>query len=108
MKSGEILVECAIDTDDSTKVADVAWASEGTFKIIKEEASCSVAPEICVEAISPFNSDEEMTAKQQLYLRAGAKEFWICDERGHMEFLNAAGPLAESLLCPSFPKQLPI
>ncbi len=108
MAGGKTLVECAIETDDSTKVADVVWASDERFAKIITEASCSVAPEICVEVISPFNSDEEMSAKQQLYLQAGAKEFWVCDERGRMEFFNTAGPLAHSALCPAFPAPLPV
>src|SRR5882757_240660 len=49
LPTGKSFVELAIETEDSTKVADAAWASDKTFKIIKNEASCSVAPEICVE-----------------------------------------------------------
>ena len=108
MSGGEVLVECAIETADSTKVADVVWASADTFRVIKDEASCSVAPEICVEVLSPFNTPEEMESKRRLYLAAGAREYWQCDESGRLEFYAAAGRLAGSGLCPAFPKQLPV
>jgi Uma2 family endonuclease len=108
MDGGKTLVECAIETNDSTKVADVVWVSEERFATIINEASCSIAPEICVEVISPSNSDGEITTKQQLYLWAGAKEFWACDERGRLEFFDATGRRPRSGLCPAFPKELPI
>ena len=106
MGRGETLVELAIETDDATKVADAAWASPKIFKIICDEPSCSVAPEICVEVRSPFNPDAEMEEKCALYLKAGAKEFWVCDELGRMKFFDARGPMKVSRLCPKFPAQL--
>lgn len=106
MSQGETLVEVGVDTDDSTKVADAVWASPEIFEVIKDEASCSVAPEICVEVVSPFNSETEMAEKRQLYLRAGAKEFWLCDQSGRVEFFAAEGQLAHSALCPDFPTKL--
>lgn len=106
MVKGESLVELAVDTEDSTKVADVAWASPKIFKIICDEASCSVAPEICVEVRSPFNADSEMDEKRALYLKAGAKEFWLCDEHGRMTFYDRRRKLRRSRLCPKFPAQL--
>ena len=106
ISGGEILVECAIETEDATKVADVAWATEATFARIKDEASCSVAPEICVEVISPSNTDEEISRKKELYLQAGAAEVWLCDELGRLTFFTAHGPIAHSNLCPAFPLQV--
>lgn len=106
LPSGETITECAIETEDSTKVANVAWASKKTFAIIKHEFSCSVAPEICVEVLSPSNAQAEMEFKQELYLKAGAREYWVCDEVGGLQFFNVSGPLDHSILCPSFPRQL--
>ena len=108
MTAGEVLVELAIETEDSTKVADVAWAAPKTFALIRDEASCSVAAEICVEVRSPSNSAEEIARKRQLYLNAGAKEYWECDEQGRMQFFNASGKMDKSVLCPAFPAQLPV
>ena len=102
LPSGETLVECAVETADGTKVADVAWASPETFAVIKPEFSCSVAPEICVEVLSPSNQANEMEFKKQLYLRAGAKEYWVCDEEGKIRFFNVTGEIKGSILCPEF------
>src|SRR2546430_17050497 len=49
MSTGETLVECAIETEDATKVADVVWVSEERVRIIKNEASCSVPPANCMQ-----------------------------------------------------------
>lgn len=106
MRQGKTLVECGVETADGTKVADVAWVSKKTFSIIKGEFSCSVAPEICVEVWSPSNAAAEIEFKKQLYLRAGAQEYWMCDEEGTMEFFSVDGRLKNSMLCPGFPRKL--
>lgn len=106
MGCGEMFVEVAIDTRDSVKVADVAWASEQRAKIIVEEFSCSVAPEICVEVWSPSNTRREIAEKRELYLEAGALEFWYCDKEGTITFYDATGELAASKLCPAFPRSI--
>ncbi|MDQ6632445.1 MAG: Uma2 family endonuclease [Verrucomicrobiota bacterium] len=108
LPEGKTIVECGIDTADGTKVAEVAWASNKTFAIIKREFSCSVAPEICVEVLSPFNSKAEMEFKKQLYLRAGAQEYWVCEKSGKMQFFNVEGRLAHSILCRGFPSKLQV
>jgi len=106
MASGETLVECAVETADSTKVADVVWASDAMFQRIKDQASCSPAPEVCVEVISPSNTDAEISAKKDLYLKAGATEVWLCDEFGRLSFFTVQGPIPRSRLCPEFPMQV--
>jgi Uma2 family endonuclease len=103
---GETFVELAIETEDSTKVADAAWASDKTFKIIKNEVSCSVAPEICVEVRSPGNSNAEIAFKRELYLKAGAREYWVCDQTGGLQFFDSTGQIAKSGLCPLFPESI--
>ena len=100
------LVECAVETADGTKVADVAWASAETFAIIKPELSCSVVPEICVEVLSPSDQANEIEFKKQLYLRAGAKEYWVCDEEGNIRFFNVTGEIRKSVHCPQFPDRV--
>jgi Uma2 family endonuclease len=106
MGAGETFVELAIETEDATKVADAAWSSQARFAVIKDEVSCSVAPEICVEVRSPGNSDGEIALKRDLYLKAGAREYWVCDQAGHIEFFDSIGRLAASKLCPAFPENL--
>ena len=63
-------------------------------------------PVMLVEVLSPSNEKAEMDFKRELYLRAGAQEYWVCDEIGTLQFFNASGPINQSVLCPAFPKQL--
>lgn len=66
------------------------------------------APEICVEVLSPANSDAEMREKTALYFDAGAEEVWICAESGAMTFFRSgeAAPVPVFELCPEFPAQV--
>jgi Uma2 family endonuclease len=107
-KPGQVLSECAIKTRKGTKVADVAWASAKRFKQIKHEAECSIAPEVCVEVVSPSNTADEIKEKRELYLEAGAKEVWVCRETRAISFYNSQGKLAHSILFPKFPKKIKI
>ncbi|QLE57774.1 Uma2 family endonuclease [Nostoc sp. TCL26-01] len=106
LHTGEVMPECAINTSDGVKVADVVWCSEERFTQIEDEVSAWIAPEICVEVKSSGNSLEEMEFKQKLYLAAKAIEVWLCNEQGEMKFYNEQGELAQSLLVPQFPKQI--
>jgi Uma2 family endonuclease len=90
-------------TTKGTKVADIAWCSEQRFKLIEHEAECSIAPELCIEIISSSYTKNEMEEKKQLYLSAGAIEFWACNEEGEVKFFDADGPLNNSNLVPTFP-----
>jgi Uma2 family endonuclease len=69
-REGQVLTECAIKTSKGTKVADVAWASAERFRRIKHEAECSIAPEVCVEVVSPSNTADDIKEKRDLYLEA--------------------------------------
>ncbi len=106
--SGEVLPECGVKTEDNVKVPDVAWVSDDRAKIIKDEDACSIAPELCIEVKSKSNTMEEMMFKKDLYLKAGAEEFWLCDESGDMSFYNTEGQLDQSIRFPDFPKHVVI
>ena len=103
---GKVIVECAVETLNGIKEVDVAWFTPERFPLVIEEFSSSIAPEICAEVLSPSNTLQEMMAKRDLYLEAGAVEFWLCDEKGLIQFFDASGALAQSKLCPDFPHQL--
>lgn len=105
-KNGLAFPECAIVTRKGTKVADVAWASDETFAVIRDEVAASIAPELCVEVLSMSNSEEEMTEKRELYFERGAKEVWICDEYGDLRFFDQTGQLKTSNLFPNFPTKI--
>jgi len=106
LKTGFAFPECAIDTNDNTKVADVVWCSDERLTIIENETSASIAPEICVEIISSSNSLEEMETKKNLYFEVQAQEFWLCDQEGNITFYNPEGELEQSKLVPQFPKKI--
>jgi Uma2 family endonuclease len=106
LKTGEVMPECAIDTSDGVKVADVVWCSAERFDLIQEQVSAAIAPEICIEVKSGGNTAEELEFKQRLYFEAGAREVWICNEQGRLTFSNERGRLDRSLLVPDFPQQI--
>ncbi|MEH2453180.1 Uma2 family endonuclease [Nostoc sp.] len=106
LHTGEVMPECAIDTSDGVKVADVVWCSDTRFAQIEDQVSASIAPEICVEVKSSGNTFDEMEFKKSLYLEAKAIEVWLCSEQGQMKFYNEQGELEQSLLIPEFPKQI--
>jgi Uma2 family endonuclease len=106
LNTGEVMPECAIDTSDGVKVADVVWCSAERFDLIQEQISASIAPEICIEVKSTGNTLDEMEFKKKLYFAAQALEVWICNEQGEMAFFDQQSELAQSLLVPDFPKQI--
>lgn len=95
-KGGVIIMECSIDTADGVKVADVAWASDAFIAENSYQTPYPVAPEICVEIVSPSNTKEEMLEKIQLYLAKGAKEVWICSADEKIRFYSHSGELNHS------------
>lgn len=106
LRKGRILTECAIKTDKGTRVADVAWMSETRFAQVKNQAECSIAPEICVEVLSSSNTFEEMQEKRTLYFAQGVQEVWLCNELGEMSFYNKDSQLENSNLVPEFQQQI--
>ncbi|MCB0189958.1 MAG: Uma2 family endonuclease [Caldilineaceae bacterium] len=104
--SGEVITECPIQTPKGTKVADVAWFSQERWEQVKDEFDSPIAPEICIEILSPSNSAAEILEKQKLYFAKGADEVWICDATGKMEFYLSVGVTAQSQLVPEFPIEI--
>jgi Uma2 family endonuclease len=108
MPRGRVLTECPISTADGVKAADVAWASPECMRALGARVCFPRAPEICVEVLSPSNTDAEMQEKSALYFNAGAKEVWMCSNAGALSFHapEAGRSLNRSRLCPEFPKQI--
>ena len=106
--NGYAITECAVETTENVKVPDVAWTSFARFDAAAtpDIVYTDTAPEICVEIISPSNLLEEQLHKGQLYLQAGAEEFWLCNELGDLRFFDATGELERSRLCPDFPAKI--
>jgi Uma2 family endonuclease len=107
MTRGRTLTECPISTADGVKAADVASASAERMRELGNRVCFPRCPEICVEVISPSNTEAEIQEKAALYFDAGAREVWLCAASGAMRFLGpAAVALAASRLCPEFPNQI--
>jgi Uma2 family endonuclease len=95
-RSGKIIIECSIQTPEGVKVADIAWASDEFMDKHGTETPYNVAPEICVEVVSPSNRKGEMIEKIKLYLEQGAKEVGICDLKGKISYFADEGELITS------------
>ncbi len=108
IQDGRVVTECPISTADGVKAADVAWASPGCLRELGDRVCFPRAPEICVEVVSPGNSEAELREKTALYFDAGAKEVWHCSESGAMTFFCSADerPMTASQICPEFPKHV--
>jgi Uma2 family endonuclease len=66
------------------------------------------APEICVEVLSPGNTQTEIEEKMALDFEAGAKEVWVCNASGAMKFFGKrdSRQMKKSEMCPQFPKEI--
>jgi Uma2 family endonuclease len=105
--NGEVFGECSIDTPEGVKVPDVAWASAAYLERNGQVDPYPEAPELCVEVVSRSNSKRQMDLKSRLYFERGAKEFWLCTEKGDVRFFTPDGEIEHSILFPAFPKSLP-
>jgi Uma2 family endonuclease len=105
-KGGIVISECSISTHQGVKVADVAWGSQEFFKQYGMETPYRVAPELCVEIISPSNTVNEMLEKTDLYLAKGAEEVWIVNGKGEIVMFSNSGKIKNSALFPNFPKKI--
>ena len=105
---GRVVSECAIRTSGGTKVADVGWYTVGRWDKVKEAFDSPIAPQICVEVVSPTNTAEELSEKVQLYFDAGAEEVWLCEEEGDMQFFTPEGQQSTSVRMPAFPAKIEI
>ena len=108
LSRGRVLTECPISTADGVRAADVAWASREGIRELGNRACFERSPEICVEVLSPGNTDAEIQEKIALYFDAGAKEVWTRSQSGIMKFMarDARRILKSSQLCPGFPKRV--
>lgn len=101
---GRSVTECPIQTSAGVRVPDVAWTSAAR----RQPVIYTLAPEICVEVLSPYNDNAEMAEKRALYFEAGALECWLCAEDGTMSFYGPGGVLPASVFCPGFPAKVEI
>jgi Uma2 family endonuclease len=105
---GITITECTVSTSDGVKAVDVAWVSGERAREVKVEVCLVDAPEICIEVISPSNTTAEIQEKMALYFEAGAREAWICNQDGTIQFYRNGDPNVQkrSEVCPDFPNQI--
>ncbi len=106
MLGGKVISECSIQTSKGVKVADVVWFSDKFAAKHGYKTPYSIAPEICVEIVSPSNSKKEMQEKMNLYFEEGAKEVWFCNEKGRVKFFDKKGSVTRSKFAPDFPSTI--
>jgi Uma2 family endonuclease len=106
---GHAMTECPILTIDGVKVADAVWFTNERYELVRHQAAVETAPQICVEVVSPSNTDAEMRHKRRLYFESGAIECWTRQLDGTMCFYlsgDITNPTSQSNLCPDFPKMI--
>lgn len=103
LPEGHTPPEFPVETPQNTKSPDVVWISKARLQQAKGKVASPIAPEICVEVLSPGNTRKKMEEKRELYFLVGAQEFWLCNEDGSMEFFSPGQKLENSGLIPGFP-----
>src|SRR4051794_19058959 len=86
LPEGGQLGECAVSTSDGIKGVDVAWLAPDRRHELSGEEPVLRAPDTCVEILSPSNTVREIQDKIDLYFEAGAREVWVCDRQGRLNF----------------------
>ena len=104
---GIVATECPVSTPDGVRAADVAWISRAKLDRVGGGVCLPEAPEICVEVVSPRNTEAELTEKRRLYFAAGAEEVWLCRD-GAMEFHTRDSAVPASAMCPEMPARVTI
>ena len=99
----QVLQEFPITTAENVKAPDVVWISDELLAQVREQTASPIAPEICIEVMSPGNTKQQQLYKNDLYLQSGSKEVWICNEKGDIECYDRSGLLPRSALVPQFP-----
>jgi Uma2 family endonuclease len=89
-REGTTLPECPIETDIGMRVPDVVWASPEFMAQHRNVKELRVAPDLCIEVLSPTNTRIEMAEKRAAYLAAGACLCERCAESNPKSVLRDA------------------
>ena len=95
---GTTFTECPVETDIGMRIPDVVWASPEFMARHGDEKQFRVAPDLCVDVLSPRNTHAEMAEKTAAYLAAGAHEVWLVGDDGVPEIHTSAGHVSASNL----------
>ena len=103
LHGGEATTEFPLHTREGTKLPDVAWFSREAWDEAMANDLAVIVPKVCVDVLSPSNTQEEMEEKKRLYFDLGVEEVWICGPQGHVQVFGPSGLLKESALVPDIP-----
>jgi Uma2 family endonuclease len=105
LPGGHVITECPVSTTEGVKLVDVAWISALRRQQQPGKSCLTLAPEICVEVVSPGNTRRELDHKKELLFAAGAQEVWLRQRNGRIEcYRRETSSIAgASALCPGFP-----
>lgn len=101
--------ECPVSTIKGIRAIDSVWISAERREQALRSGVLVIAPEICVEVLSPGNTRNEMEEKRALLFQSGADEVWFCDSKKRMSFFLRDAPsvaVDKSLRCPGFPDSI--
>ncbi|MEO0446121.1 MAG: Uma2 family endonuclease [Verrucomicrobiota bacterium] len=104
-RGGRVLPKCPLSTKGGVKSIDVVWISQERIDASASDHVLFVAPELCIEILSPGNTRNEMDEKKRLFWEAGAVEVWFCDREGQISFYRREEPdqaAGQSFLFPEF------
>ena len=73
LPDGRVVSECPISTADGVKAADVAWASPERMRELGDHPCFPHAPEICVEVVSPSNTEGNFGKRRPYILTPALK-----------------------------------
>jgi Uma2 family endonuclease len=105
-RGGAAYAECPLSTTGGVKGIDIVWVSHQRVEEGLRNNVLTIAPEICVEVLSPANTRAEIEEKKRLYFEAEAEEVWIVSPEGEVAFFGKSGELDLSVLCPAFPAKI--
>jgi Uma2 family endonuclease len=108
LPEGRPFSECPLSTADGVKGLDLAWLASDRPELQNRPVVLTCAPEICVEILSPSNTQSEIDERRALYFDADATEVWICNLDGSITFfVSPDRQQSTSLFCPAFPQGIP-
>ena len=96
LPDGRVLTEASVLTGIGVRVPDVVWASNAFLATHGLQTPFLRAPEICVEVLSPSNTQDEIEEKTRAYLAAAAEEVWTVAEEGAIRFFGNEGERVRS------------
>jgi Uma2 family endonuclease len=81
-KLGRVMADVGTITErdpDTVRGPDILFVSTARMQAYPSNSFLGMAPELCVEILSPSNRPKEMKEKVREYFGAGARHVWIVD-----------------------------